>query len=266
MTTFQSYLYMIPFAMNEKKITAYLVDDNPSDLMLLEYHLNKHCESIKMVGNASTVSKAIKDINELQPQILFLDINLKNEDSFQIIDGLEEIPFEIIFITSHSEHAVKAFSYEARDFIVKPFEASRLLIAVSRAINQIELREKKHSNVAISTQMHKLDIPLLAVPTLDRIVFLDIEEIIYCEADGRYTTFYLTSEKPIVASRNLGEYENLLPNNFFRIHHKYLVNLFMVKAIDKSGGNYCEMKYTPKQLPIAKRRQESLSRYLKLKS
>lgn len=108
-------------------------------------------------------------------------------------------------------------------------------------------------------------IDFIAVPSVSKIDVLKVDKLLYCEAEGRYTTFYFEGGKTIVSSKNLGEYEKQLPNDlFFRIHHKYLVNLEKVSSINKEGGRYCEM-LNHSFLPISKRRQEKFNRFLKLK-
>jgi two-component system LytT family response regulator len=125
---------------------------------------------------------------------------------------------------------------------------------VLEGITQIQKEFKK---------VQKVD--FIAVPSVSKIDVLKVDKLLYCEAEGRYTTFYLEDGKTITSSKNLGEYEKQLPNDlFFRIHHKYLINLKKVSSINKEGGRYCEM-LNNSFLPISKRKQEEFNRFLRLK-
>ena len=252
--------------MSKRNYTAFLVEDNLDDLRLLELNLKQCFPDLKIVGTADSVKKAIKVINTAKPNLLFLDVNLKDRPSFELVDQLEDFAFELIFITSYHEYASKAYRYDARDYLVNPIAQPELVIAVNRAIRQINLNEREIDGVNQSNaNLGKLDIPVLALPTTDGMTFIDIEGILYCAADGKYTRFYTDDGKSVLSSRNLGEYELLLPPKFFRIHHKYLVNLTKVESIERKKGNYCQLRDSKTTLPVAKRRKHALACFLKLK-
>lgn len=135
-----------------------------------------------------------------------------------------------------------------------------LIVALDKAVKSI-----KEKNELEKSKTGKDCSDLIAIPYSNKIDIIHPEDIVYIEADGRYTIFHLTNGNHKIASRNLGEYEKLLnTKHFFRIHHSYIVNLNMVTNINKSSGNYCEL-LNNKALPIAKRRQEQLHRFLKIK-
>ncbi len=246
-------------------IEALIVEDDAMSLKILKSQLRKHLNNVHIGGACSTVKEGIHLSKKLKPHILYLDINLGNEESFTIIEDLsnEEFMPQVIFITSHEEFAVKAIKYDPIDFILKPIAKNALIKATNKAISKIENNEKlelikQHEAI----QEYK---DFIAIPSIDIIEIIKTENIIFCEAEGRYTKFHLINGDTKLASRNLGIYEKILdPKIFFRVHHSYLINVYMIHHINKTDGYYCHL-LNHKSLPIARRKQESLNRFLNLK-
>ncbi|WP_299884042.1 LytTR family DNA-binding domain-containing protein [uncultured Lacinutrix sp.] len=251
------------------KVNAIIVDDEVNNVDLLVHFLTQYCPDINIIGKATTKSEGVSLVNELKPELLFLDIMLDQGTGF---DLLEEVTFnetKIIFVTAFDEFAIKAFKYNAVDYILKPIEIDQLIKAVEKACLDISHHKftERHQvqNLYRTVTNNNLPLNLIAIPSKDKIDFVKIEDIIYIKSEGRYSIFNLKGNKQIVATKNLGEYETMLDaNTFFRIHNSYLINLTKVLSINKSGGNYCVMENS-EQLPIAKRRQDQLHRFLKIK-
>jgi len=248
------------------KFTALLVDDEQENIELLSIYLKKHFPNVSICGSATNVEGGIEKYYEHFPDILFLDIQLGNEDCFAIIESLSNLKSEVIIVSSHEEYALKAISYNVCSYVLKPIEIKELIIGVNKAINNITLKRQSESLFREEiSYAGKERLKLIALPSLTKIELVSMDEIIYAEADGRYTLFRLITGKTIISTRNLGEFEDKFDDAmFFRIHHGYIVNLSMVRNINISAGNYCEMM-NDKMLPIAKRRKEKLQRFLKLK-
>lgn len=247
-----------------QKYSALIVDDEIENSNLLKLYIQKYCKSIEALYTAHDVNGAIDQYLEHYPDILMLDIELEsNTNSFQILEKIPNTNAEIIFVTSHKDYAIKAINaVKTAAYLVKPVKPADLIVAIDKAIKNIEL--KQNSN-AINTTNQQQYAEFVAIPSSNKIDIIHPEDIVYVEADGRYTIFHLTNGSHKIASRNLGEYEKQLdPQQFFRIHHGYIVNLNMVININKSAGNYCEL-LNGKALPIAKRRQEKLHRFLRVK-
>lgn len=251
-----------------KKINAVIIDDEISNIVLLESLLKKYCPLINIVGEANTKQEAIQLINTIKPRLIFMDIILDEGTGFDVLEEANYKKSKVIFVSSHNEYAIKAFKYSAIDYVLKPIEIEDLILAVNKAYEDVENNVYTFNeqigmiNKSIDT---KEPLNFIAVPSIDKIEFVKIENIIYLQSDGRYTIFFLKEGKKIVASRNLGEYENIVDKNlFFRIHNSYIVNLKHVVSINKRDGAYCEM-INRISLPIAKRRQDSLNRFLKIK-
>ncbi|MFD0861660.1 LytR/AlgR family response regulator transcription factor [Sungkyunkwania multivorans] len=252
-----------------EKIKAIVIDDEVNNVDLLVHFLEKYCPIVEIIGKATTSREGKVLIEELQPQLIFLDIMLDEGTGFELLEDVTFTKSKVIFVTAFDEFAIKAFKFSAIDYVLKPIEIEELVLAVNKAHEQIKLSlftEKEQLNM-LSNSINKNRLPLnfIAIPSVDKIDFVKTNEIVFCNSEGRYTTFHLISGKEIVATKNLGEYEQTLDKNiFFRIHNSYIVNLTHVLNINKSGGNYCEL-VTGESIPIAKRRQDQLHRFLKIK-
>lgn len=247
-----------------QKYTVLIVDDDLENANLLKIYLTKYARCIDNIYIASSANEAVESYLEHYQDILLLDIELENNtNSFQIIEALPNINAEIIFVTSHREYAIQAINnVKTAGYLLKPVKISELVVAIDKAVNNIKNKDIAQNSVS-NTETHYPE--LVAIPSSNKIDLVHRDDIVYIEADGRYAIFHLTNGNHKIASRNLGEFEKQLdPKMFFRIHHSYLVNLSMVLNINKSAGNYCEL-LNGKALPIAKRRQEQLHRFLKIK-
>ncbi|WP_299162892.1 LytTR family DNA-binding domain-containing protein [uncultured Tenacibaculum sp.] len=245
-----------------EKISAVVIDDEINSVKLLIRFIKKYCPEVEVIGEAYTKKDAISLINTKQPNILFLDVRLDVGLSFDLLNELTYKNAKIIFVTAYDEYAVKAFKYNAIDYILKPINIDELVVAVENAIEDIkkdiytsdEQLNRTHDSILDT----KYEFNFIAIPTIKRIDFVSIKDIIYLKSDGRYTFLHLINDKNIIATRNLGEYESTLnPSVFFRIHKSYLANLNFVTSIFKGDGFYCEMK-NGEQIPVARRRVEFL--------
>lgn len=246
-----------------------IVEDNLKSAKLLVHFLNTYCPSINIVGVAHNVKDAIKLINETKPKVLFLDIMLDGLDSFELLEKVDYKEAKIVFVTSYEKYAIKAFEYNAVDYLLKPINIKKIIATVDKlhkdVMNENYTFSKQINNLTSYMQnMHKAQ-SFIAVPTLKKVEFIPLENLMYLKSDGSYTVFYLSDKSSIIASKNIGNYEDITENaNFFRIHKSYIVNLEYVKRIDKLDGHSCVLKNNV-SLPIAKRRFEGLMQYLNLK-
>lgn len=250
-------------------IDAVIIDDEVNESELLVHFLEKYCPLINIIGVANTKNGGIDMVNTLQPQVLFLDIELDDGTGFDLLDEVEHNKMGVIFVTAFNDHAIKAFKYNAIDYLLKPVQIDELVLSVNKMYQKIDnerYTQKNQLRMLSSTYSRtKINIDLIAVPSQSSVDFIKFENILYLKSDGRYTHFNLIDGKTILSVKHLGEYENLLePESFFRIHNSYIINLKHAKGIDRAGGNYLQMA-SGKSLPIARRRLVKLERYLNLK-
>lgn len=219
------------------QVKTLLLDDDQQILILLENLLNKLHPNIQIVGQAKTVKESIILIDELKPDLIFLDIEFPDGDGFKILDSVSHSEFETIFISSHDQFAMKAFEYSALHYLKKPIIPSE----VSEAINRLNVSDDEDDNqdsLFRSKKAHIEKEPKLIIPTTEGLDIIKIKEIKRCEASDVYTIFHMIDGKKYMASKSLNNYEKLFEDlHFFRIHSKHLINLqFIVQYIKGKGG------------------------------
>ncbi len=246
------------------KFNSILIEDDPDHLAILKNFLSTFCTEINVIGTATTIDDANKILSSSKPDIIFLDMELEGESSFKILEELDYTEeTEIVIISSHSKYAIEAFEYVATDYILKPLKPENLMLAVKKAVKNIEL--KKLSSLKRSRSSSDIPVKQVAIPSTGSVEIIFVNQILYLESDGRYTLFHMKDNTSKIASKNIGEYEKILSgNNFFRIHNSLLVNMDCAVNIHKKDGNYLKLT-SKKYLPISKRRVNLLYSFLNLK-
>lgn len=242
---------------------ALIVDDDLANINLIDILLKKYCPNIDVIGKAQNSVDFIDLLLTKQPDILLLDIDLgEAQNSLEILEEIDTTNFEIIIISSHEDYGIKAINeYHVSDYIIKPINAICLSKAIIRAEKTIDQKRSFLQKVKESSNSEK---KIIGIPTASTIDIIEIDNILYLEADGKYTVFNLCNDVKKISSRNIGTYEKILPSNiFFRIHHKFIVNTSKIVNINRSDGNYCILT-NGKTLSIAKRRAEDLRKYLQI--
>ncbi len=246
-------------------INCVIIDDELQNNRLLQNMLGVHCPDINVLAAETNAKAGVEVIRELQPQLVFLDVEMPHLNGFDVLKQLEPIGFEVIFVTAFSHYAVNAFEHQATGYITKPVNAEKLQAAVNTAIKRIEEKTINKNLFSLLAQNNRQDTPdKIPLSTTGGLLFVKLKDIIFCESSGNYTHFLLCDEKKIVVSRQLGEYEKLLPeNNFIRIHDKYIINLSYIREYIKGSGGEVVLE-NGKELPVATRRKEEfLSRFEK---
>ncbi|HEV7783249.1 MAG TPA: LytTR family DNA-binding domain-containing protein [Chitinophagaceae bacterium] len=221
------------------KVRTILVDDEPRGLSALQKLLEFNCPELEVVACCSSADEAAEKIEQLDPQLVFLDIAMPQKNAFDLLKSLGAIQFEIIFVTAHNDYMAQAFRYSAVDYLLKPVEHNLLSESVKRAVKRIE--QKTENNLAtLLYNIHHANRPermKLCIPSLKGFQVISLSEIIYCEASSNYTNFYFVNRPVICASRPIHEYEALLTDSsFIRIHKSFLVNLEHVKEYIRGEG------------------------------
>lgn len=249
-------------------INAIVISKEVDTIQIIKKFEEENSMILTVSGTSSTIECGIEQIRTLRPNVVFLDITSEDAIFFELLSKLEFYLPKLIFISSEVSNALTAFKYNAVDFITKPINFNSVIISIYKSIKLIEMeriyQEQKVSTInSINSSVHNVD--YVAISSLDKIELIQMKDIIFCQADGKYTNFHLTDGRKIMSSRNLGEYSTILdPNYFFRIHHSYIINLRHITKISKKDGYFCELlnKVT---LPIAKRRQDDFNKFIKLK-
>ncbi len=233
-------------------ISAVIVDDEERVRCVIRSILESFCPHVYVAGEAGSVDTGHTLIIEKQPDLVFLDIELSGGSGFNLLERLEEKPFKTIFITAYNQYAIQAIRMSALDYILKPVNSTELIAAVERFDkhkNELSNIEALFKNLRSSSRPDKI-----AIPSVDKIRYMDIDKIIRCESDGTYT-FIVTEEEKITSTKPLKEYEYLLENKgFFRIHKSHLVNLDKVKEYFKKGRSAILLK-NGEVLDVSKRKR-----------
>jgi two-component system LytT family response regulator len=246
-------------------INCIIIDDEEKNIRLLQNMLEMHCRQVKVAGTSNCAKDGRLMIEELQPHLIFLDVEMPHLNGFDLLQQLEPLSFEVIFVTAYSHYAVEAFEHHATGYITKPIHTEKLVSAVHTAIKRIEEKAINKNLFSLLEQNTRHATPdKIPLSTTNGLLFVKIADVMYCESSGNYTHFFLCDEKKIVVSRQLGEYEKLLPeNNFTRIHDKYIINLNYIKEYKKGSGGEVVLE-NGKEIPVATRRKEDfLARFEK---
>jgi len=237
--------------------TVIIEDEGHSRNMLLEM-LHENCMQINVVGEADSVKTGLAAIAEHRPQLVFLDIELKSETSFQILEQVPKINFELIFTTAFDHNALNAIKICAIDYLLKPIDLNELRIVVAKAEKRIN-REYLNKNLEVLLNNIKTSSQYkhrIALPAPEGLLFVNVSDIIYCESDGPYTKFIFKQADKIVTSKHLKEYEDLLSGyDFFRIHKSSLVNLQEIQKYIRGDGGQLIMS-NGVTLNVSKQRKE----------
>ncbi|MFM9910504.1 MAG: LytR/AlgR family response regulator transcription factor [Chitinophagaceae bacterium] len=244
-----------------QNVTALLVDDEFQSRNYLSKLILITTPDLKLVGQADNCEEAFTVINDLNPDIVFLDIMLKNESGFDLLQRFDHLPFEIIFTTASNEYAIKAFKFNALDYLLKPIDREELLSAVTRAKHRILKNQKKAPGQMDQffetirgqhTAQNKI-----AIPTADGFDIMELPEILYCQSSGSYTNFHLTNKRRLTSSYPLKQYDEILSEkNFFRAHKSFLINIAHVKTYRKGEGGTIIMS-DGQEIELSRRNKES---------
>src|SRR5258706_5214441 len=238
---------------------AILVDDEPDGIRTLKKMLERHCPDVNIVATCSNAATAKQQIKELNPDVLFLDIQMPGKSGLDLLTEIYEKDFEVIFVTAHNEYMLQALQYSAADYLLKPVDEDRLIDAVQRVEKKLEAGKKEERTKALLHNLAESGNPAamrLCLPTLKGFIVLKLEEIIYCEAERSYTVFHLDGKKTVTVSKPLLEYDSLLKDTtFLRIHKSFLINLHHVKEYHRGEGGLVIMSDNA-EIEISRRKKD----------
>lgn len=237
-------------------INAIIIDDELKGRVALRQKLQDYCPEVNLTGEAADGIEGLKLIEKLQPQIVFLDIEMPRMNGFEMLHQVKSNNFHLIFTTAYDQYAIKAFKYAAFDYLLKPVDIEELRGAIQRA--QRDRKEQTDQKLEILEQHISVRHPFnkIAIPTLEGLLFFDVSDIIHLEAQSNYTAIYFYQHPKLIASKTLKEFEEILPDSmFFRPHHSHLINLNYIKRYIKGDGGQIEMK-NGNYVDVARRKKE----------
>lgn len=219
------------------KLTAIIVEDEETSRDILKNYLKKYCPNVSVLGEASNVDEALELINKYNLDLVFLDVEMPYGNAFDLLDKVENINFETVFVTAYNHYAMEALNAHASYYLMKPISIDELIKAVDY-VSEIKTKENALQNQVLIPKNNGVN-GKITIPQQDGFEVLNTTDILYCKADDNYTEIYLNTNKKKVVSKTLKYFEDALNGaNFARVHKSYLVNVNeVVKYVKGKGGS-----------------------------
>lgn len=248
-------------------IRAVIVDDEQHCIDHLTRLLKVHVDEIELAGHYLNVNDGLKAISTLQPDLVFLDVQIHDETGFELLGRIKEKNFEVIFTTAFDRFAVQAFKFSALDYLLKPVDPDDLSAALKKikpSVNHAGFNEQIN-NLLFNIQSSNRQLQRICVPVLNGMVFLNVNEIIRLKSDSNYTQFFLKDGQKILVSKTLKDFDELLSGtDFFRVHQSHLINLAYIKQYTKGKGGYVTMTDGAEIEVSVRKKEEFLKRVMSL--
>lgn len=247
------------------KLTAVAIDDENRGRKSLLAMLEKYCPQVQVIGEACNVAEAIALLQSVQPNILFLDIEMPDGTGFDLLKMMPDLQSEIIFTTAYGHYAINAIRFCALDYLLKPINITELVQAVNKAMENKLQQSTDHRVQHLINHMtdQELKDKKIGIPTQQSIDFIAVTNIIRCEAEGSYTRFHLKGGEMVIATGSVKHFEELLkPYGYFRVHNSHLINLSHIKRFVKVDGGYVVMD-DEADVPVSRRKREEFLEVLK---
>jgi len=219
------------------KIRSVIVEDETAAREVLRSYLTKYCPQVEIVGEAQNSREAIPLLHELQPQLVFLDVEMPFGNAFDVLEACSSLTFETIFVTAFSEYSLKALNRSAAYYLLKPISIEELIVAVNKVQQQVLNKELFNRNRIIVENFKepKPEKQQVILPTMEGFEIVKMEEIVRLKGNGNFTDLYLANGAKKMACRFLKHFNEMLPLPFIRVHKSHIVNLRYVKLYNKGG-------------------------------
>lgn len=246
-------------------IKSIIIDDEKKSRETLRGLLTKYSsDDVEIVGEADGYASGIEIIKLAKPDVVFLDIQMPDGSGFKLLEDIGEINFEIVFTTAYDQFAIKAIKYSALDYLLKPIVPEELKNTIEKVIRKkSDGTINRNIKVLLENLKHKeSESQRIILSTAEGMHVIDVKNIIRCESDDYYTRFFFRDAKPILVSKTLKEYEELLrEHDFIRPHKSHLVNLRFVKSFMRNDGGYIVLD-NGDNIPVSRRKRESIIQIL----
>ncbi|MBI2721564.1 MAG: response regulator transcription factor [Bacteroidetes bacterium] len=244
-----------------KKYRAVIIDDEEDSRSNTRNMLQNYCPEIEIAGEAASGPDGKLKIQELKPHVVFLDINMPGMNGFEMLEGIYNRDFCVIFLTAYSEHGITAVKAGATDYLLKPLMLSELQSAIHKVVQHYE-----HTKGLSAAAKPEQDKNLVLINHSKGFTLVDFKDIVWLEASDNYTNLFLNGQKKIVASKTLKEFEMILPTSeFFRIHRSALINVNFVKEYSNNEGGEVILS-DGTHVQVSKARIQEFSDFIKTKS
>jgi two-component system LytT family response regulator len=239
-------------------LQAVIIDDEVSNIENLTILINKYCTEVTVAGTATNVEQGLLVIREMNPSLLFLDIQMPGKGGFDLLKSIANPDFEVIFVTAYDQYAIQAIKFSAIDYLLKPVNVNELVNAVDRAIMSAEKKMKNKRLENLIRSISNKNQLRIAIPGNRETLFINPQTILFCKSDNNYTIFHLQNKKKHTSSKPIFEYEQLLKEHgFIRCHQSYLVNSIFVKSWIRVDGDRLLID-GGHEIPVSRNRKEKV--------
>jgi two-component system LytT family response regulator len=228
----------------QSQLRAVIVEDEEVSRETLRNYLNKYCPDIQVVAEATNVKEGIAEISRHKPAVVFLDVEMPYGNAFDLLESIDDITFETVFVTAYSNYAVQALNFSAAYYILKPVDIDELVKAVEKIKeNILKNKEFLHTRVLIENiKIENKQLQKVVLPLIDGFEVVRVNDIIRCEANDNFTKFHLLNGRKLLICRTLKFYETLLEHyDFIRVHKSHLINFQHISQYKKGKGGQAIM-------------------------
>jgi two-component system LytT family response regulator len=249
----------------QEVIKTIIVDDESDAREAIKMLLGSFPNDLLLVAEGFSVKTGVEAIIKYEPDLVFLDIDMPDGTGFDLLQQLPNRNFQLIFVTGSNDSAIRAFRFNAIDYILKPINPDELIEATEKAVQTLD-KQNNQSRVDNLLKENQSELAQnIVLSTQEDIFLIEISTIIRCQSEGNYTTFYINTGQKILVSKNIKEYADLLSkHSFYRVHQSHLINIDYFARYHKKDGGYIIMK-DQSEVPLSKRKKEAfLLRILQL--
>jgi len=242
---------------------AVIIDDESDARKSIRFYLETYLDQVEILGEADGVQSGITLIEQTKPSIVFLDIAMKDGSGFDLLNGLSDRKFQLVFVTGYDEYALKAFKYSAIDYLLKPIDIDDFNVLKRKILVQFDKEDLQRRIDLMETQLKSGNYQKIAIRDKDGTKYIEIKNILSMKSAGNYTVIMLLDSTQVVASKLLKEFEGLLDATmFFRVHRSYIVNVQYISQINSNDNTVVLQNGI--DIPISRRRKKELKELLKI--
>jgi len=237
------------------KLRTVIIDDETDSIRLLQLQLRESCPEVDVIAVFSSSVNAVNELEILKPDLVFLDIEMPVLNGFELLAKLSHVNFSVIFVTAYNQHALKAFRFNALDYLVKPIEAAELIEAVGKAGLRIQ---PNAAQLSLSQRQMRGEIPTkIAISGQNGVSFIELNEIVFAEATNNYSKLVLSGKNTFTISKTLKDVQQVLEeSHFLRVHRQYIINLNHVTHFNRNESIL--IMNNGAQIPVARNQKERL--------
>ena len=220
-----------------QKIRSVIVEDETAAREVLKNYLKKYCPQVEVIGEAANIKEAVPLLHEVEPQLVFLDVEMPFGNAFDVLEACKDLSFETIFVTAFSEYSLKALNQSAAYYLLKPISIEELILAVNKVQQQISNHDLLNRNKIIVENFRepKPEKQQVILPTLEGFEVVQMKDIVRLKGNGNFTDLFLVDGSKKMVCRFLKHFSEILPFPFMRVHKSHIINIHFVKSYNKGG-------------------------------